>query len=935
VTSSAVGGIRFGQYTLLRRIARGGMAEVFLAQQKGLEGFDRRVAVKRILPHLADAPDFVKMFLGEAKLAAQLTHPNVVHIYDFGKHDGDYFIAMEFVDGVHAGQLFKFIAETEKMPPALVARLGADAAAALHYAHELRGNDGKPIGLVHRDVSPANLMVSFDGIVKLCDFGIAKAAALGEQLTNPGQVKGKYAYMSPEQTIAAPLDGRSDVFSLAIVLWELLAGKTIVGRGDAVDAMRAIRDGKLPSITNAAPKTPPALAKALGWALSTRRENRATAMDFAQALEAYIKSSPEIATSMQLASWIRQRFSRDQGTTGQQAAIPGVSVGTRASPGTVGGGTETPRDSGTAVAEGTSAALDTPAPVLIAASRMGGADLLESAETIALTEHDDKATLISDGTEERNAESMIVERKSHPRLQTREPGPPIRRTPTNVPDARSRSASQAPRSTPDPARARSPAGDPIRPGTSIDPARMRSPSAVPGVDPSRGRAAITAPASSEPARSKSDAPARSGGEPWPKSPTDPGARRIGAPGSRAGSSEPRRTLPEPNRPRTPTATPSSGGVSRPGPSGEATLLEPQSFDSQSVSDEMTAAHDPMRGSPSSEMTAMSTPMPSQTTTDRENEAATRNAFRAPTAEQPDTARSGLSALTEVTHRNATPMPAPLTELAPRATPWPIRQRNMTVIASLAGIAIMSFIIALAAKSCGGGAPAKIDAALASGSDVRASARANDAAGAAIANDGANALAANDANANALDTAVLDPAHIELDPTDASLVDAGVPDAAREPTIRPDAGAPPTSVLEVRTQPTGGVVTVRGIDEVRIDPARFALEPGHYEISAEFPGYLTEKREVVMERGLDVVQEIAFSRKKPGKQPPQTGKLTARTVPYSAVYMNGKLLGETPFAERALPIGNYTLTFKNPDKGTVTRKVKITANKTTKVNFTFP
>ncbi|HEX7699372.1 MAG TPA: protein kinase, partial [Kofleriaceae bacterium] len=132
-------GIKFGSYVLLRRIARGGMAEVFLAQQRGLEGFDRRVAVKRILPHLVDSPDFVRMFLGEAKLAAQLSHPNIVHIYDFGKVDHDYFIAMEYVDGVHAGQLFKAGEELEKLSPTLVARIGADAAAALHNAHELRG----------------------------------------------------------------------------------------------------------------------------------------------------------------------------------------------------------------------------------------------------------------------------------------------------------------------------------------------------------------------------------------------------------------------------------------------------------------------------------------------------------------------------------------------------------------------------------------------------------------------------------------------------------------------------------------------------------------------------------------------------------------------------------------------------------------------------
>ena len=320
MSASSDGGIRFGPYLLVRRLARGGMAEVFLAQQRGLEGFDRRLAVKRILPHLADTPDFVRMFLKEAQLAAQLNHPNIVHIYDFGKVDRDYFIAMEFIDGVHAGQLFKHAAQ-EKLPPALVARLGADAAAALHHAHELRGATGGPIGLVHRDVSPANLMVSFDGVAKLCDFGIAKAAAITEDLTSPGQVKGKYAYMSPEQTTASPLDGRSDVFSLGIVLWELLAGRPIVTRGDAVEAMRQIRDGNLPAISLVAPTTPPPLAKALTWALQKRREDRPSAMELAHALETFVKGSPELATPMQLGAWIRERFARV--TTGAQEPLTG------------------------------------------------------------------------------------------------------------------------------------------------------------------------------------------------------------------------------------------------------------------------------------------------------------------------------------------------------------------------------------------------------------------------------------------------------------------------------------------------------------------------------------------------------------------------------------------------------------------------------------
>ncbi|MBA2542704.1 MAG: serine/threonine protein kinase, partial [Deltaproteobacteria bacterium] len=305
-----------------------------------------------------------------------------------------------------AGTIFK-AGESKRetrMTPTLIARIGADAAAALHYAHELQSQTGGALGLVHRDVSPANIMISYDGIVKLCDFGIAKAMLASDQLTNPGQVKGKYAYMSPEQTIAAPLDGRSDVFSLGICLWELLAGKTIVPRGDAVDSMRAIRDGKLQPIERAAPQTPPPLVKAINWALQTKREARATAAELAQALEAFIKASPELATPMQLAQWVRNRFPKD--TSGQHPrltdpagtqASPGTSVapGTNVAPGTVGGTL--------------SRRLDpvTPSSNLIAASRISAPDYEranheqpdETAETVALLSSEEISSVTSEERE--------------------------------------------------------------------------------------------------------------------------------------------------------------------------------------------------------------------------------------------------------------------------------------------------------------------------------------------------------------------------------------------------------------------------------------------------------------------------------------------------------------------------------------------------------
>ncbi len=321
-------GIPFGHFVLRKRLARGGMAEVFLAAQRGPEGFDRRVAVKRVLPHLAETESFVRMFHDEARLAARLTHPNIVHIYEFGRVDEHYFIAMEYVEGVHAGSLIKH-GRKEKLPPAMVARIGADACAGLHYAHELRDDNGRPLRIVHRDISPPNLMITYDGMVKLVDFGIAKAVSQVEQ-TRPGVVKGKYAYMSPEQTINKPLDGRSDVFSLGLVLWELLAGRVALSRKDPVDAMRAIRDGRIPKLESARPDVPPALAAAIGAALEVNPTERPSAMELGLMLEGYIKASPELGTSLEASQWIRQRFPRPNLTGELPAMGAGTTVGTAA-----------------------------------------------------------------------------------------------------------------------------------------------------------------------------------------------------------------------------------------------------------------------------------------------------------------------------------------------------------------------------------------------------------------------------------------------------------------------------------------------------------------------------------------------------------------------------------------------------------------------------
>ncbi len=220
---SASGPDRFGQYEILERIASGGMAELYRARRSGVEGFQKIVAIKKILPHLADNEGFIAMFADEAKLAAQLNHPNIVHIYDLGKIEaGGYFIAMEHVEGRDLRAILESARELGMpLPVPLAVYVASKVASALDYAHRRRDGDGRDLHIVHRDVSPQNILISYEGDIKLCDFGIAKAASKVSQ-TESGALKGKIQYMSPEQAWGKPIDRRSDLFSLGTVLYELL-----------------------------------------------------------------------------------------------------------------------------------------------------------------------------------------------------------------------------------------------------------------------------------------------------------------------------------------------------------------------------------------------------------------------------------------------------------------------------------------------------------------------------------------------------------------------------------------------------------------------------------------------------------------------------------------------------------------------------------------
>ncbi len=246
----------FGKYQLLRRIAQGGMAEIFLANQTGIQGFEKLVVIKRVLPNLSATDDFVTMFLDEARIAARLDHPNIVRIYDLGEENGQYFIAMEFIAGEDLASVIQQ-SKRLQMPlsPEFVADVGIGAAEALMFAHEMEDHAGKHMNLVHRDVSPSNILVTYQGGAKLVDFGIARAES-NVSKTEGGQVKGKTNYLSPEQIKGQRVDGRTDIFALGITLHELLTGQRLFRRDNQLQTMNAILAGDIEPPSNTRPELP-------------------------------------------------------------------------------------------------------------------------------------------------------------------------------------------------------------------------------------------------------------------------------------------------------------------------------------------------------------------------------------------------------------------------------------------------------------------------------------------------------------------------------------------------------------------------------------------------------------------------------------------------------------------------------------------------------
>jgi serine/threonine-protein kinase len=317
-------GSRLGRYQVIERIALGGMAELYLARHRGAAGYEKVVAVKRILPHLAEDETFARMFLNEAKLAASLDHSNIAHVIDFGSEGGEHFMAMEYVHGRSVHDVLRLAGAQGGVPLHCALTILVDVAAALHYAHERAGPDGQPLGLVHRDVSPSNVLVTYDGEVKLVDFGIAKATAHGNA-TRTQAIKGKLAYMAPEQVRGDAVDRRADVFSLGAVTYELCVGQRCFFAGGEFELINRVASGKFERPRAVNPGFPEQLEAIIVRALSVSPADRhPDARTFQRSLEAFAMEAGLRLSKVTLSDYMRQLFGEQAYPTTQLVRMAGA-----------------------------------------------------------------------------------------------------------------------------------------------------------------------------------------------------------------------------------------------------------------------------------------------------------------------------------------------------------------------------------------------------------------------------------------------------------------------------------------------------------------------------------------------------------------------------------------------------------------------------------
>jgi serine/threonine-protein kinase len=316
------------RYKVLEKIASGGMAEVFRAESAGLEGFKKTVAIKRVLPHLSEKKQFIGMFLDEARLSAHLSHSNCVQVFDIGVGDNTYFIVMEFVDGSDLKAVIEHQKKTGRPFPVEEACLiCVRLCEGLSYAHELIDAKGQNLGIVHRDMSPPNVLITRHGEVKIVDFGLAKANSQLEQ-SEPGIIKGKFSYLSPEAALGHPVDARTDIFAIGIILWELLAGRRLfIGESD-LETVRLVQAARVPSIRRINPQVPPELDTIVAKALARDPNQRyQAARDLGRDLNSIMFHFGRAVSSFDIAAMVEPVW-RDRERTKSRKADKGSIIGT-------------------------------------------------------------------------------------------------------------------------------------------------------------------------------------------------------------------------------------------------------------------------------------------------------------------------------------------------------------------------------------------------------------------------------------------------------------------------------------------------------------------------------------------------------------------------------------------------------------------------------
>ena len=313
------------RYHLLEKLESGGMAEVFLGEATSVQGFKKRVAIKRVLPHLASHTNFIGMFLDEARLGARLTHANIVSVFDIGKSDNSFFIVMEFVDGTNLKKIMEALRlKREPFPLKDVIYIAMETCRGLSYAHELLDDDGHPVDLVHRDVSPPNILISKRGEVKVTDFGLAKARTQLER-TDPGVVKGKFSYLSPEVATGQPVDERADIFALGVCIWEMLAGRRLFLGETDYETVQAVSDAEVPSLVGVHPELDPQFEALILKALAKDPEDRfPSARELGDALASYLFHHQMKVTPYDIANLVKAALERQKSVPPQPMMIDGM-----------------------------------------------------------------------------------------------------------------------------------------------------------------------------------------------------------------------------------------------------------------------------------------------------------------------------------------------------------------------------------------------------------------------------------------------------------------------------------------------------------------------------------------------------------------------------------------------------------------------------------